>query len=128
MYQTFLRLVDYGTFACQRSWLGASATDSSVLLVCYEDLIGDDGFLTWQRVLEHFDIAMPPPVLAELLHEHSFESRTQRKPGEENRQSHFRKGVHGDWVNHFDDRLRAGFKERAARLLVDLGYEMSDAW
>jgi hypothetical protein len=128
MHRTFLKLLDYGTFDCQRSWLEGAKHDASVLIVRFENLIADDGLLAWQHLMRHFDIPMPPAVLAEILGDHSFESQTQRKRGDEDRRSHFRKGVHGDWRNHFDDRLRAEFKERTGSLLVDLGYEASNAW
>ena len=45
-----------------------------------------------------------------------------RDSGEENRQSHFRKEVQGDWRKHSDDKILAAFRSHAGRELDDLGY------
>lgn len=50
-----------------------------------------------------------------------------RTAGSEDHSSHFRKGVVGDWVNHFDDAALAGFEEHAGELLAELGYATSTA-
>ena len=51
-----------------------------------------------------------------------------RKPGQEDRSSHFRKGVHGDWVNHFTPEHLQDFKERYEDLLFEFGYETEPDW
>jgi hypothetical protein len=44
-------------------------------------------------------------------------------------QSHtFRRGVPGDWRNHFSNKHVNLFKEVAGQLLIDLGYEKSFDW
>ncbi|MBI4530371.1 MAG: hypothetical protein HY709_02515 [Candidatus Latescibacteria bacterium] len=40
----------------------------------------------------------------------------------------FRKGVIGDWRNHFSEEHKRVFKELAGQLLIDLGYERDDDW
>lgn len=51
-----------------------------------------------------------------------------RRVGEENRNSHYRKGVHGDWLNHFTlEHLRL-FKEEYGDLLIQYGYESDADW
>ena len=51
-----------------------------------------------------------------------------RRRGQEDAQSHWRKGVHGDWVNHLTaDHLRF-FKERYEDLLFQYGYESEPNW
>jgi hypothetical protein len=51
-----------------------------------------------------------------------------RKPGEEDVQSHYRKGVPGDWRNHFTDRHTEYVKKHLNGLLVKLGYERDENW
>jgi Sulfotransferase domain len=51
-----------------------------------------------------------------------------RTKGEENVNSHYRKGVHGDWKNHFTPEHTAYFKAHYNDLLVQLGYEEGDDW
>ena len=48
--------------------------------------------------------------------------------GEESTESFFRKGVAGDWRNHFTPELKALYKERVGDLLVELGYEADLSW
>ena len=64
-----------------------------------------------------------------ILHECDFRQRTKgRKPGEEDRGSHFRKGVRGDWLNHFTPGHLREFKQRYEDLLFQLGYETEPDW
>jgi hypothetical protein len=52
-----------------------------------------------------------------------FESRAGgRKAGQEDPSSHYRKGVAGDWVNHFTPAHAEAFEERFGDLLPRLGY------
>jgi hypothetical protein len=51
-----------------------------------------------------------------------------RLPGSEDLSSHFRKGVTGDWVNHFTPRVAKEFHTRWQRLLKGLGYEPDAGW
>jgi hypothetical protein len=51
-----------------------------------------------------------------------------RKPGQEDVRSHYRKGVPGDWRNHFRPAHVVAFKEAYGELLVSLGYEKDLDW
>ena len=58
-----------------------------------------------------------------------FEAQTKgRRAGAEDPNSHYRKGVAGDWVNHFTAEHVDAFKERYGDLVVRLGYETADDW
>ncbi|MFW6028178.1 MAG: sulfotransferase family protein [bacterium] len=46
-----------------------------------------------------------------------------RDQGQEDRGSFFRKGVTGDWKNHFDDNAIATFNHHGGQMLRELGYE-----
>ena len=64
-----------------------------------------------------------------ILYECDFRQRTKgRKPGEEDRGSHFRKGVSGDWLNHFNLEHLQAFKKRYEDLLFQFGYETEPDW
>lgn len=54
--------------------------------------------------------------------------RRRRRPGEADPGSHFRKGISGDWRNHFRPEHRARFKELAGQTLIDWGYEKDLDW
>src|SRR5690606_18169850 len=51
-----------------------------------------------------------------------------RKRGQENVKSHYRKGVPGDWKNHFTEAHIRHFKESYNHVLVKLGYETDANW
>jgi lipopolysaccharide transport system ATP-binding protein len=57
-----------------------------------------------------------------------FEARSGRRRGEEDVASHERKGVAGDWKNHFTDKVAKAFKDRFGELLVATGYEKDSRW
>ena len=58
-----------------------------------------------------------------------FQAQTAgRKQGEENVSSHYRKGLPGDWRNHFQPEHVQLFKSLYPDLLTSLGYEASDDW
>lgn len=46
-----------------------------------------------------------------------------RKKGLENPNSHYRKGIAGDWINYFDDTTISHFKQVTKDLLEVLGYQ-----
>lgn len=72
--------------------------------------------------------SIPRKLLIEIVDARSFEKLTGRNPGEENRQTHLRKGVPGDWQNHFTPRHTGAFKDRYNDLVLKLGYEDSPDW
>lgn len=57
-----------------------------------------------------------------------FEKRAGRKRGEEDKKSHFRKGVSGDWKKHFNSEHKKLFKKMYPDALVKLGYEENNDW
>lgn len=59
---------------------------------------------------------------------YSFEKQSGRKDGEENINSFMRKGIVGDWKNHFSDEAIDTFKKYAGHQLIALGYENDLNW
>lgn len=110
-------LTEFGLFAAQRSWAGAAAMDANVLLVRYEDLIGADSRATFEQLLRHCDIRMSQGDFDGLLRTYRFEALSGRPPGHEDRSAHYRKGVAGDWRNHFDATIAARFEKIAGDLI-----------
>ena len=110
----------------QRSWLRACQTGDARLFH-YEALIANEQ-AEFARVIEHCQIEIAPQKLAKIVEKNSFSKQAGRKPGEEDVSSHFRKGVAGDWKNHFTDRIKADFKQKFGPLLVETGYEKSLDW
>jgi len=110
--------------AVQESWLGGPDD-----VLKYEDMLRRDEEILARVLLEHCRIEVSPKKFREVVLANRFEARTGgRKPGTEDVHSHERKGVAGDWRNHFTDKVTAAFKERYAELLVATGYERGKDW
>ena len=57
-----------------------------------------------------------------LLARYSFEALSGRKPGQEDTGSKLRKGVAGDWRNHFTPAVQEAFDDETTDLVARLGY------
>jgi hypothetical protein len=100
----------------------------NVLELRMEDLsrIPEKGFL---QIIRFTDFGIEDDTLAGILREHTFERQSGgRHPGEEDRFHHFRKGVWGDWRNHFTDAHIRRFKDLYQDVVELLGYESDDRW
>ncbi len=112
-----------------------------VLEVKMEELIGG-GPGPFARVFSHLgllagpDASAPPKdgtitreELEAILEGKRFSALAAgRKPGQEDVHSHFRKGIVGDWLNHFDGTVKDRFKKKFNPMLVQLGYEKDENW
>jgi len=67
-------------------------------------------------------------ILDGIVKKFSFASQCGREPGEENITSFMRKGVVGDWENHFSNKAKQVFNEYAGEALIQLGYETNESW
>lgn len=109
------------------SW-GAPDGHEHVAYVSYEQLREDcAGHL--KRIVEH--VAGRPIEdwrVDMAVDKFSMQRATGRKPGEEDRTTLIRKGVVGDWVNHFSREAAEVFDRLAGDTLVRLGYEADRGW
>jgi hypothetical protein len=93
----------------------------------YESLLGD-GREVVRGLLDYLGLAYDDELLDRLLERSSFRYYTGRDPGQENRKRFYRKGIAGDWKNHFGDEEKRIFKDIAGDLLITLGYEKDLSW
>jgi hypothetical protein len=72
---------------------------------------------------------LPMERLLGIIWENSFERLSGgRKPGQEDSANHYRKGVAGDWKNHFKPVHVREFKRRYNDILLQYGYEADPDW
>jgi hypothetical protein len=105
----FELLSERGLFDAIESWRNAAEQDPNVIVIRYEDLVGERARAEFCRLFEHLEFPFPDAVLARLLERYSFERMSGRRRGQEQKKSKFRKGVAGDWKNYFDDDLKQRF-------------------
>jgi hypothetical protein len=102
--------------------------DRPEVFVCsYEQLL-KDGHGVVRDLLDFLGLPHDEPLIDHLLDRSSFRFYTGRDPGQENRRRFYRKGIVGDWKNHFGPEEKRIFKEMAGDLLVTLGYEPDLSW
>jgi lipopolysaccharide transport system ATP-binding protein len=110
--------------AIQESWLKAGEQ-----MVRYEELLQNDIALFERLFLETCELPVTAAHLREVVLANRFESLTRGRPrGQEDITAHERKGIHGDWQNYFDKRVKLEFKDRFGDLLVATGYEKNKDW
>jgi hypothetical protein len=110
-----------------RSWFGPKE-DDDVLRIDYSELIADEQ-ASFRRIFSYFGWEIPEELATQVISTHSFLSTSGgRRLGEENEFSHRRKGVTGDWLNHFNQETGAIFEAVFPDLLLHTGYEDHSEW
>jgi hypothetical protein len=96
--------------------------------VRYEDLL-ERPHEEVGRLLGFLGVDKKDSVVEHCVGSASFEKLSRgRERGQEDPTSFYRKGVAGDWKNHFTEEDRRVFKEEAGELLIRLGYEEDLDW
>lgn len=115
-----------GLFAALRSWQRGAGKDPRYRIFRYEDLTDSNQFTTWRQLMDHCDIRIPDETLRAVLQENAFSVLTKgRERGTEDVNAHLRRGVHGDWKNHFTPAVERKFREVNGSLVDELGYSWS---
>ena len=107
-----------------RRWHGRK----NAVHVRYEDLRTDTASELLRIVLGLTGEQLVPEEASAIAEEFSFERQAGRSAGEEDRRSFLRKGVVGDWRNHFSPEAREVFDRYAGDELIVLGYEPDRTW
>jgi len=109
----------------------SSQSRDRVFSFSFEDLKRDiPGMI--RRILDFLGIGIAEDLLQSVCQKYSFERLTGRQRGEEgptvrNRYM-LRKGVSGEWKQHFDSEVAAEFEQHFGAILRQWQYEKSSAW
>lgn len=106
----------------QQEWIAAGAA-----IFRYEDLVADEQ-KTFKQIFDFCRLRTPDLHRRLIVFRHNFKVQTWRRFWREDRLSHLRKGIVGDWKYHFDDRLKDLYKAQHGDALVRAGYEKNDRW
>ncbi|MGD1276231.1 MAG: ATP-binding cassette domain-containing protein [Tepidisphaeraceae bacterium] len=107
----------------QESWV-----ESGEQVIRYADLLEHDEDILQRVLIEQCGLDVPREKLRAAVVANRFENLTGRPRGQEDLTSHERRGVAGDWRNHFTDRLKRLFKVRYGGLLIVSGVEKDLNW
>ena len=98
----------------QQSWLASGEG-----LIHYEDMLGDAFGVLEDVLIRHCGLEISPDRLREVVSNNQFENLTGgRRPGEESLSAHQRKGISGDWSNHFTPLVHERFNHLYGNLLA----------
>jgi hypothetical protein len=118
-------LDDYANWV--RLWDRNADPERSVILR-YEEMLADVEACL-RRVATLFGLDHSPDRIREITEKNSFSRMSGgRARGQEKGSDFVRKGVAGDWRNHFTPALCDLYKQKIGRFLVDFGYEAGDDW
>lgn len=107
------------------SWIGSVPT---ARIVKYEDLLNNP-VLTMKTVIESLkNKSVDIHRLEKIIDKYSFEKISGRSKGDENTSSFVRKGIAGDWVNHFSQEAKEAFHYYSGEALIHSRYESNDDW
>jgi hypothetical protein len=106
------------------SWLNKDG----VAFVKYENLLADPVKEFSRAMKAVYDHDLDLEKVKYVVAKYSFKNVAKRDPGQENKRSFLRKGIRGDWKNHFTDEARKVFNSYAGDTLVKLGYEADSSW
>ena len=89
------------------------------LTIKYEDMNARPE-VELRRAFEFLGAAHDDATVGEIAEATSF--------GKQAKGEFFRKGISGDWLNHFTDQNRQDFDRLAGQVLIDMNYETSSDW
>lgn len=106
----------------------ADSYPEQVKIVRYEDLKLDAAG-TLKGVFSFLCVNTDEEIIKKCIERNTFEKHSGgRKPGSENKEDFFRKGIVGDWKNYFSPANVAVFKRYGGESLIMAGYEKDNNW
>lgn len=127
----FIRYLTEHPTGCRQSWQdhnNAWIDQPGIRYLKYEDLRTDCVETMKKHVYSLVGDEMNEDRIERAVDQFSMKRMTGRNPGEEDTGSFIRKGVVGDWKNHFTKEAGEVFDALAGNVLVRLGYEQDNSW
>ncbi|HCR53825.1 MAG TPA: hypothetical protein DIW27_05370 [Cytophagales bacterium] len=90
-------------------------------------LVNPDSIIA--EIYQFMNVGTDDKLVNKVVRETSFENVSGgRKSGEEDQNSYFRKGMVGDWMNHFGDREKEIIKQIGGEEIIHWSYEKDLNW
>lgn len=110
-----------------RSWRKNANPEHSIQLR-YEDMLTDP-VAGMTKIATLFELENTPTKIQNIVDTHNFKKMSGgRDSGAESNSAFARKGVSGDWTNHFTASLREQYGEIIAEFLIETTDEIDDSW
>ncbi len=106
-------------------WLSGS---DNVAFISYESLLERPIDALFPALQKHADMDVTAEDIEDAVRRHSFHKMSKRDKGQEDQKSFLRKGISGDWVNHFDRESCEIFDHYCGDTLIGIGYEGDRGW
>ena len=103
----------------------AQESSNQIVLVKYENLL-EDACKTFGNAIEQKYGVVDYELVEESVVRHQF-SRQRKRPSTQHR-TFMRKGISGDWRNHFTQECADLFHHHAGTALIEVGYEKDQSW
>jgi len=94
----------------------------NIYIVSYEELQRDTEDVL-SNIIRYLGYDIVPEKIKQSVERHSFSNVTKRQKGEEDKFSHTRKGIVGDWKNYFTPEVENLVHEYQGKLLIKLNYD-----
>ena len=94
----------------------------------YEDMLSGGVTALCSALASYLQTEIDSQEAAYTFRRYSFQRQSGRNAGDEDRTSFARKGIAGDWKNHFSQEARQVFDHYAGDLLIELEYEPDRKW
>lgn len=102
--------------------------DTGLKVIKYEDMLARPVSVI-AEIFTFMNVSTDDMLVNKVVNETSFENVSGgRKPGEEDQNSYFRKGIVGDWINHFGDKEKAIIRQIGGEEIIRWGYEKDLNW
>jgi hypothetical protein len=118
------RYLDFATI--QMTWLGGQG-GAGVPMYRYEDMLRDEQGV-FAAIFAYCGFDTPDEQRRDIVWRYRFEHVSGRARGQEDKAAHERKGIAGDWRNHFTPDVKELFKQRYGEVLIRTGYEPGYEW
>jgi alcohol sulfotransferase len=113
-------------------WVGSWSENRDVkqsVILQYEQLLEDDGRSGLQQIAELCELPRDADTIQRIVEANSFQRMSGgRQRGQQQTGEFVRKGVAGDWKNHFTEELKELYKPKIGQFLIDFGYEADMNW
>ncbi|MEM7202216.1 MAG: sulfotransferase domain-containing protein [Planctomycetota bacterium] len=118
--------IDFASFALNGigSW---DYGDPRILTARYEEVVAAPHHAV-AVMLRWLQLPVDEAMIRGVLEPLAFEKLAGRRRGEEDQKHHYRRGVAGDWRNHFTPAVAREFARRHGAGLVAAGYESGPGW